>query len=102
MSEPLRGRTVIAMDVMLVLIGILLGAVVGTAICVRYVKQEMTARVGFTMDLLRMQIDNLQGAVNAALANWHAELHDHAVTKSRLLEWQQEVRQIENGPDRRL
>jgi uncharacterized protein YneF (UPF0154 family) len=93
---------VITVDVMLLLIGILLGAVVGTAICVRYVKQEMTARVGFTMDLLRMQIDNLQSAVNAALANWHAELHDHATTRTRLHEWQQEVRQIEKGSDRRL
>jgi hypothetical protein len=89
------------MEVLLLMIGILLGAGVGAAICVRYIKQEMTARVGFTMDLLRMQIDNLQSAVNAALANWHAELHDHAATKSRLIEWQQEVRRIENGPDRR-
>ena len=88
------------MEVMLLLIGILLGAVVGTAVCVRYVKQEMTARVGFTMDLLRMQIENLHSAVNAALANWHAELHDHAATRTRLHEWQHEVRQIENGPDR--
>lgn len=65
------------MSVLIFVIGALLGVVVGAAICVRYIRQELTARIGPTMELLRLQVENLQSAVNIALANWHAELHGH-------------------------
>jgi hypothetical protein len=29
------------------------------------------------MDLMVLKLDNVQSAVNIALANWHAELHNH-------------------------
>jgi hypothetical protein len=65
------------MEILLLVLGALIGVVVGAAICIRYIKEEMTGRVGPTMELLRLQLDNVQGAVNLALANWHAELHKH-------------------------
>jgi predicted component of type VI protein secretion system len=65
------------MSVLIFVIGALLGVVLGAAICVRYIRQELTARIGPTMELLRLQVENLQSAVNIALANWHAELHGH-------------------------
>ncbi|MCA1603035.1 MAG: hypothetical protein LC776_15840 [Acidobacteria bacterium] len=65
------------MFVLVFLIGALLGLVLGAAICIRYLRQELTARIGPTMDLLQLQLQNLQTGVNIALANWHAELHRH-------------------------
>lgn len=65
------------MSVLIFLIGALLGLVIGAALCVRYVRQELTARIVPTMDLLELKVDNVQSAVNLALASWHAELHGH-------------------------
>ena len=65
------------MEIMLLLVGILLGTGVGTTVCIKYLKQEMTARVAPSLDLMRLQLDNVPSAVNLALANWHAELHVH-------------------------
>lgn len=68
---------VIVMSVLIFLIGALLGLVLGAALCVRYLRQELTARIGPTMDLVLLKLDNVHSAVNVALANWHAELHNH-------------------------
>jgi len=65
------------MSVLIFLIGALLGLVLGAALCMRYVRQEVTARIGPTMDLVLLKLDNMHSAVNIALANWHAELHRH-------------------------
>ncbi len=76
------------MSVLIFLIGALLGLVLGAAVCVRYLRQELTARIGPTMDLLQLQLHNLQGSVDIALANWHAELHGHTPSPSpRRNEW---------------
>jgi hypothetical protein len=69
---------VIVMSVMTFLVGALLGLVIGAALCVRYLRQELTARIGPRMDLMILKLDNTQSAVNIALANWHAELHNHS------------------------
>ncbi|MGH4018914.1 MAG: hypothetical protein ACRDT0_06650, partial [Pseudonocardiaceae bacterium] len=57
---------VVPMSVLIFLIGLLLGMVVGAALCVHYVRQELTARIGPTMDLVLLKLDNVQGAVNLA------------------------------------
>jgi len=75
MSRP-SGK-VIVMSVLIFLIGTLLGLVMGAALCIRYLRQELTARIGPTMDLVLLKLDNMHSAVNIALANWHAELHNH-------------------------
>lgn len=68
---------VIVMSVLIFLIGTLLGLLLGAALCVRYLRQELTAKISPTMDLLLLKLDNVHSAVNVALANWHAELHNH-------------------------
>ena len=65
------------MSVLIFLIGALLGLVIGAPLCMRYVRQEVTARIGPTMDLVLLKLDTMHSAVNIALANWHAELHNH-------------------------
>jgi hypothetical protein len=66
------------MIVLIFTLGTLLGIVVGVLGCVRYVRQELTARIAPTMQLMQLQLDNVQSAVNLALATWHAELHGRA------------------------
>lgn len=65
------------MSVLIFCIGALLGLVLGAVMCVRYFRQELTARIFPTMRLMQLQLDNVQSAVNLALATWHAELHGH-------------------------
>ena len=54
---------------------VLLGVTLGGAVCIRYLRQEMTARIGPTMDLVLLKLDNTQSAVNLTLTNWQAELY---------------------------
>jgi uncharacterized membrane-anchored protein YhcB (DUF1043 family) len=80
------------MSVLIFLIGTLIGVVLGGAICVRYLRQEVAARIGPKMDLLQMQLETVQSAVNLALANWHAELHQHGTMPYRRDEFESERR----------
>lgn len=85
------------MSVLIFLIGTLIGVVVGSAICVRYLRQEVAARIGPKMDLLQMQMETLQSAVNLALANWHAELHQHRMSPYRPEEIEYQQRLSDRG-----
>ncbi|MGH4014133.1 MAG: hypothetical protein ACRDSL_09440 [Pseudonocardiaceae bacterium] len=60
-------------------IGALLGLIVGAAVCVRYVRQEMTAQIAPSIESLRAQLSHLQFEVNLALTNWHNELYGHTL-----------------------
>jgi hypothetical protein len=71
---------VVAVVVLVFFLGALLGLVVGVLGCVRYVRQELTARIGPTMNLMQLQLDNVQSALNLALSSWHAQLHDHSTS----------------------
>ncbi len=52
------------MTILIFALGALLGLVVGAAACVRYVRQELTARIGPSLDLLQLRVANLQSAVD--------------------------------------
>jgi hypothetical protein len=62
------------MFVLIFLVGALLGMLVGGAFCVRYLRQEVAARIGPTLRLMQLQLDNLESAINLAVAARHAEL----------------------------
>ncbi|MEU0878141.1 hypothetical protein ABZ345_06050 [Lentzea sp. NPDC005914] len=75
--------TVVAMFVLIFFVGALLGLLIGVVACVRYVRQEMTARIAPTMTLMQLQLENVQSSVNLALATWHADVHtSHTVRSS--------------------
>jgi hypothetical protein len=50
------------------LVGILLGTLVGGAICVHYLRQEIAARIGPTLRTMQLQLSNLESAVTLAIA----------------------------------
>jgi len=68
---------VVAMTVLIFFIGALLGLLIGAVACVRYVRQEMTARIEPSIDLMQMRLTNVQSSVDLALAAWHAEMHSN-------------------------
>jgi hypothetical protein len=64
------------------LMGGLIGVLIGGAICVRFVQQEMAAEIGPRLRHLQMQLDNLEATVNLALMTRYAELSESAERRS--------------------
>ena len=62
------------MFLLIFIIGALLGVLAGGALCVRYLRHEIAADVGPQLRRLRLQLDNLEAAVNLALVTRYAEL----------------------------
>jgi uncharacterized membrane-anchored protein YhcB (DUF1043 family) len=56
------------------LVGILLGALVGAMLCVRYLRQEIAGNLGPQLRRIQAQLDALEAEVNLALQTRHAEL----------------------------
>jgi hypothetical protein len=56
---------------MLFLVGVLLGTLVGGALCVRYLRQEVSANIGPKIQHIQLQLDNIQSELNLALTTRH-------------------------------
>ncbi|WNV83829.1 hypothetical protein [Umezawaea sp. Da 62-37] len=74
------------MTVLIFLIGALLGVLIGAVACVRYVRQEMTARVAPSMHLMEARMSTLQSSVDLALSKWHEDMHTHRIRHDRVLD----------------
>jgi hypothetical protein len=59
---------------MIFLVGLLLGALLGSLACIRYVRQEVAANIGPRLRHVQMQLDNLQAEINLALVTKYTEL----------------------------
>lgn len=57
-----------------ILLGILLGLLVGTAVCARYLRQEIAANVGPRLRRIELQLDTLHAELNLATETWLATL----------------------------
>jgi len=57
-----------------ILTGLLLGLLVGTAVCARYLRQEIAANIGPRLRRIELQLDNLQAELSLATATRLAEL----------------------------
>jgi hypothetical protein len=62
------------MVLLIFLVGALLGILIGGAVCVRYLRQEVAASVGPRLQRMQVQLDTIESAVNLALVTRHAEL----------------------------
>jgi hypothetical protein len=56
------------------LVGILLGALAGAMLCVRYLRQEIAGNLGPQLRRIQAQLDALEAEVGLALQIRHAEL----------------------------
>ena len=59
---------------MIFLVGILLGLLLGSSICVRYLRQEIAANIGPRLRQVQVQLDILQAEINLALVTRYTEL----------------------------
>ena len=50
------------------LVGLLTGTLAGGAICVRYLRQEIAARIGPALRTMQLQISNLESSISLAIA----------------------------------
>jgi hypothetical protein len=55
-------------------LGALLGLLAGGAMCIRYLRREISADIGPQLRRVRLQLDNLEAAVNLALMTRYSEL----------------------------
>jgi hypothetical protein len=51
--------------------GALLGALLGGALCVRYLRQEIAANIGPKIQHIQLQLDNIQAELNLAITTRH-------------------------------
>ncbi len=76
------------MVLLIFILGMLLGVLAGGTLCVQYLRAEIAANIGPELrrmhdDLdqharrLQNQLDNVESAVNLAMATWYAELSSH-------------------------
>jgi len=56
------------------LLGALLGVILGGMFCVRYLRREMSADIGPRLKGVQLQLDNIEAALNLAIATRYAEL----------------------------
>ena len=56
---------------MVFLAGALLGALIGGALCVRYLRQEIAANIGPKIQHIQLQLDNIQAELNLAITTRH-------------------------------
>jgi hypothetical protein len=56
------------------LLGASLGMVLGSTICVRYLRRELAADIGPRLKRVQLQLDNIEAALNLAVVTRYAEL----------------------------
>jgi hypothetical protein len=59
------------------ILGSLLGILVGGALCVHYLRSEIAADIGPTLERMQNQLDLIESAVNIALVKWYAALRNY-------------------------
>ena len=61
----------------LFILGALLGTLTGGALCVHYLRSEIAANIGPTLERMQNLLDLIETAVNIALAKWYAALRNY-------------------------
>lgn len=62
------------MLILIFLVGALLGVLLGGTLCVRYLRQEITADIVPRLRRMQLQLDNLEVTTNLALMTRYTEL----------------------------
>ena len=60
--------------ILIFLVGLQLGALVGVAFCIRYLRRELAADIGPKLKRMQVQLDTLETALNLAALSRYAEL----------------------------
>jgi hypothetical protein len=63
-------------------VGVLLGTLVGGALCVRYLRREIAADVGPQLRQINLKIETIESVIHLALATRYAELTSSSATRT--------------------
>jgi len=69
------------MIVMVFVVGVLLGALAGAVLCIRYLRQEVAADIGPRLRRIQLQLESLEAEVCLARTSRLTELVGHAVVR---------------------
>ncbi len=69
-----------AMEILIFAVGALLGLVLGAALCVRYLRQELTAHITPTLEVIEMRLGIVQSTVNELVGS---TLHAQMLSRTR-------------------
>jgi hypothetical protein len=61
-------------QMLIFLLGALLGVILGGTLCVSYLRREITADIGPRLKRVQFQLDNIEAAQNLAITTRYAEL----------------------------
>ena len=61
-------------QMLIFLLGALLGVIAGGALCVRYLRREIAGDIGPKLKHMQLQLDNIETELNLVIATRHAEL----------------------------
>jgi uncharacterized membrane-anchored protein YhcB (DUF1043 family) len=61
-------------NVLIFVVGLLIGVLAGGALCVRFLRREIAADVGPRLRRLQLQLDNLETQLNLAIMTRYGEL----------------------------
>jgi hypothetical protein len=64
---------------MVFLVGALLGIVMGCALCVHYLRQEIAADIGPALKRVELQLDNIETQLNLTIMTRYAELNSRSL-----------------------
>ncbi|MPZ67419.1 MAG: hypothetical protein GEU83_18605 [Pseudonocardiaceae bacterium] len=68
-----------AMEILIFAMGALLGLVLGAALCVRYVRQELTASITPRLDVIEIRLGTVHSTVNELVSSTlHAQMLSQA------------------------
>lgn len=68
------------MDILIFAMGALLGLAMGAALCVRYVRQELTANITPRLDVIEARLGTVQWTVNELVSS---TMHDQMRSRTR-------------------
>jgi len=81
---PLNSAALLGVENMLIfLVGLLLGVLIGGALCVRFLRREIAANVGPQLQQLNLKVETLESVLNLALATRHSELASYPAGSAR-------------------
>jgi len=66
-------------------LGASLGMILGSMMCVRYLRREVAADIGPRLKGVQLQLDNIEAAVGLAIATRYAELATRSPADSRAM-----------------
>lgn len=72
---------------MVFILGMLLGLIIGCALCVSYLRREIAANIGPALKRVGLQLDNVESQLNLAIITRYGELSSRSFPQDEPNRW---------------